>query len=159
MSTPNVPTFIKPAKTDYTDKLGRHYTKRHGSQSKQDREVIDAVVTKNLGNVSPKEVKALARKLDHTLPTMKKWVRDAKQKFLANASRYVEIHRQAVEAALASGDQDAKYLEVATRGSQWAIERLSAEGERVVEQQKTEEGSGVKVMIGVKVGSLNESAQ
>lgn len=145
--------FIRPASRRVD---GVVFRKRSGRKKMTESQAIEKVVAMNLGKVSSTEVTTLAQKLHRREDTMKRWVQDAKEKFLKNASRYVEIHHQAVEDALAAGSEDPKYLEVATRGAQWAIERLRVGNEGVVEQEKTGPSEGLKVLIGVKVGGLNE---
>jgi hypothetical protein len=48
------------------------------------------------------------------------------------ARRYVDIHMEATEGALASQD-----YETAARHAQWALENLSVEGTRVIDQAKS----------------------
>jgi hypothetical protein len=113
--------------------------------------MVKDVVAKGQGVVTSEQVQALATLLDRTPQTVREWVIEARNKFLGSASRYVEIHLDAVEKALAAGTDDS--LDVARRGAEWAIERAGYDGQSIVEKQKSDT-SGLKIMIGVKIGGL-----
>jgi hypothetical protein len=81
---------------------------------------------------------------------VKGMIDEAKENFVASAGRYVDIHRQATEAALADGDN-----EQALKGSQWALTNIGAEGSRIIDKQ-TEAPTGSRIMIGINVGGLNK---
>lgn len=101
--------------------------------------------------MAPAQVHSLAKALRRSRTAVRQAVEDARDTFVERAGRYVDIHMTTVEAALANGD--AKSLEVAARGAQWALEHVSADGVRVVE--KTEANPGLKVAIGIKIGGVD----
>ena len=126
--------------------------KRGGSPTKAEKELVAQFVLDQPAEVTPRQVNALAKVLRRSKELTKQLIEDAKDNFVESAGRYVEIHREAVEAALLNGDS--KSLEVAVKGSQWAIESLSSDGTRIVEQPNVDSG-GVKVMVGIKLGGMN----
>jgi len=100
------------------------------------------------------QVHALARTLRRSKEAVLALIEQAKDNFQANADHYVTVHKQAVDAALANGD--AKSLDVAVRGSQWALENLSSEGVSIV-GKKSEVGSGAgRILIGIQIGGMRQ---
>lgn len=117
-------------------------------------DIVQSLVDRKHGLVTVKDVTALAavtgtRKLD-----LLRIIEEAKERFSGAAVDYVNLHKQATETALANGD--AKSLDVATRASQWAIERMEHEGKRVVSKEAKTEGNGsTKILIGINLGGKN----
>ena len=99
--------------------------------------------------VSTEQVTGLMKTMKRSRAVVKQMIEDAKDNFVEGAERYVQIHREATEAALASGDN-----EQALKGSQWAIQNISAEGARIIEKPSAEP-TGTRIQIGVKIGGLN----
>ena len=126
--------------------------KRKGGISNQDKEIVANIVTNNPGEMSPTQITGLARALKRSPAVIKQMVLDARERFVGRAGMYVDIHAQATAGALATGD-----LEQALKGSQWALSNISGEGARVVDRA-SEGASGSKVLIGIKVGSVDSSA-
>jgi hypothetical protein len=125
--------------------------KRVGRVTKPERDLVAQVVLDQPGPLSPSQVNGLAKALRRSKAVVKELIEDAQDKFRANAEFYVDMHRKAVEAAHVAGDQD-----VAMKGAQWAIERVSAEGAHIIEPKVAEQtGQGPRVMIGIKVGGLD----
>jgi hypothetical protein len=55
------------------------------------------------------------------------------------------------------GEHDPKALDVAARASQWAMENLSAEGQRIVDAPTAGKGNlGPRIVVAVRVGGLND---
>lgn len=115
--------------------------------------VVGALLQEQSQELTLTQVSAIGRVLRRRPAATKALIARAKAQFRAEAPHYVEVHRQAMDQALKLGD--AKGLEVATRASQWAIERISQDGERIVEAAPVE-GTGVKVFVGVKIGGLQQ---
>jgi hypothetical protein len=134
--------------------ITRHYPRR-GHLSQPEKDLIAAVVMDSPREVDARQINGLAKGLRRRRSAIKEAVEQAREIFLGRAPRYVDIHMQTTEAALAAGDP--KSLEVAARSSQWAIEHTSADGASIIEKV-TEGSSGVKVIIGVKVGGANNVA-
>lgn len=126
--------------------------KRTGSITQAEKEFVSKFVMDQPAEIAPVQVNALARVLRRSKEAVRSMVEEARENFVAGAGRYVEIHRQATEAALSNGDP--KSLEVAARSAQWALTNISAEGSRIVDKASTE-SSGSKIYIGVKVGGHN----
>ena len=124
-----------------------------GKVSQAEKNLVAQVVADSALEPSSGEVKALAVALRRPISIVKRIIDDARDKFVHNARDYVEIHHKAVKKALQNGD--AKSLDVAVHGSAWAIEHTSGEGSRIVEKDAKQEG-GMKVLIGVKIGGLND---
>jgi hypothetical protein len=108
------------------------------------------VVLDQPGGIKPAQVTALAKALNRPVDLIKPIVEAARTKFTTRVERYVDIHMEAVEKALEIGT--AKSLEVATVASQWALQSIAHEGARVVPKATGEVGSGLKIVIGLKVG-------
>jgi len=85
---------------------------------------------------------------------VRKLVEEAKESFVESAVDYVRIHKQATDAALASGTVAG--LEVAVGASQWAMENLSAEGARIIDRAAGKGSGGPVINVGVKIGGMNE---
>ena len=128
--------------------------RRDGPPSAEDVKIVEGIVANTPGGLKDADVKALAKVMRRSPEVVQGLIVNAREKFLGSASRYVEIHMSAVESALADGSAAA--LEQAIKGSQWAIENLAAEGQRIVDKPEKNSGAGVKIMVGVKVGGLNE---
>ena len=124
--------------------------------TKKERGIIEAVVSDSEQELTRKQVECLAITLRRDPKTIKALVAEARLKFAEQANRYVEIHHQAVEDALKHGTAEA--LEVAVKGSQWAIEHMSVEGESILEKAQHND-SGAKIMIGVVIGGKNVQAE
>lgn len=116
--------------------------------SKPDDELVSKFLEGQTGPVTRGQVGAMAKLLGRTPKTVRAMMIRAREKFINKAERYVEIHGQATEDALTSGDH-----ETAIKASQWAMQNLSAEGVRIVEKQETGP-SGTKVMIGVQISGI-----
>ena len=83
---------------------------------------------------------------------LRKFIKDAREKFLRHAERYVDIHLHATQAALSSGE-----FETAGRMSQWAMEAFSEEEDRVVyKESKTAlvQLQQPKVIVSVPLGNI-----
>lgn len=122
--------------------------RKKGRASKQEKQVVAQIVAENPGPITPKQVTAIATLTNRTKDMVRKMVEEAKQNFVERAKDYVDIHHMATVAALADGDN-----ETAIKSSQWAMEKISAEGVRILD--KTAETSSVpKVQIGIMMGGV-----
>ena len=130
----------------------RKHFKRGGSVTSREKELVAQFVMDQPAEVTPTQERALARVLRRSPAVIKTLVAEARENFVAGAGRYVEVHMQATEQALANGDP--KSLEVAARSAQWALTNISAEGERIVEKPEAS-GGGPRVMVGIKFGGAN----
>ena len=120
--------------------------KRVGGISKDEKEIVAGVVMSQAGEMTTTQINGLARAMRRSPAVVKGLIEDARDQFVEKAGRYVEIHMEATEGALAEGDH-----EQALKGSQWALTNISGEGARIVDKPNTESG-GVKVMVGIKIG-------
>jgi hypothetical protein len=134
------------------DFIKREPRKRAYKISDSDKKIIEDVAMTQPAELSSRQVKALAVVLRHSPERIKAVIAEARDNFVASSTRYVEIHRQAAEAALANGD--AKSLDVATKAAQWAIESVSEQGARIIDQDKAGP-TGTRVMIGIRVGGID----
>ncbi len=126
---------------------------RRGAPSKAERAMVAQVVQDFPGELQNAQVTSLARTLKRTKEAVKEMILQAKENFVSEAESYVSIHKRVVETALENGDS--KSLEVALKGSQWAIENIGSEGSRIIEAAK-EGPQGMKLLIGVNIGGLRE---
>ncbi len=127
--------------------------KRAGSPiTDAERNLVAQVVLDQPGPLRPAQVTGLATALRRSKTAVKEMIEDAQDKFRANADFYVEMHRRSVEQAFEGRDS-----EVAMKGAQWAMERLTGEGARIIEPKAGEQtnNQGPRVMIGVRIGGLD----
>jgi len=160
-ATPEEDSLVspKPATFVSTEALIKLDRKRSAKQSahysREETHFIEGIVQRAKGPISPDKVNQIARRLDRPARSVKDAIQKAREKFALRAERYVDIHLDAVESALQSGTDDA--LEVAMKGSQWAIEHIRSEGSGVIETLDKND-SGMKIMIGIKLGGMREQS-
>jgi hypothetical protein len=135
--------------------------KRGGSISKVEQALISQFVLDQPREVTEKQVTALSKVLRRSKEAVRDMVVKAREKFNESATFYVQSHKRAVLRALdvktKDGEYDAKALDVAARASQWALENLSAEGQRVVDKPLAgKDHSGPRIVVAVRVGGLND---
>lgn len=128
----------------------RRDPKRRGAVTGAEKAMVKQFVGDLKEPATKAQVRALATLTRRTPLAIKRMIEEARQQFIGKARRYVEIHGEAVEEALQTGD-----LEQAIKGSQWAITNLSAEGVRIVDKPNADAG-GTKVMIGVQIGGIDK---
>lgn len=149
MSPPNrFSTFNQPTRRKH--KLTLSDTATRVSFPQADKDLIANLVLQQGGELSATQIRALALATKHTRAAIKRLIETARDDFVASAGRYVEIHKQATEGALAEGDH-----EQALKGSQWAMEKISGEGVRIVEKENTN-ATGSRIMIGIRVGGIDD---
>lgn len=123
--------------------------KRRGSVSNVERDFVTQFVQDQPRELSTRQVNALATVMRRSRETVKEVVAEARDRFVEQADRYVEIHRSAVESALEGGDN-----ETALKGSQWYLEHVAAEGIRIVDKGGASGPTGSKIVIGVAIGGV-----
>ena len=137
-------------------------SKRHGPISPTEQKLVTQFCKDQPREVTPAQITALSRVLRRSKDAVRAMVEQAREEFTTSASFYVDAHKQSVERALAvtnkEGEHDAKALDVAARASQWALENLSAEGQRVVDVKAAagKGDMGPRIVVAVQVGGLNE---
>jgi hypothetical protein len=136
-------------------KRRRKLPKRTGIITKVEKDLIARVVADQSSEMTERQINALAVVTRRSKALVKKAVEEAHETFVDRSKRYVDIHLQAVEAGLNRGTD--KGLEVAQKGSQWAIENISEQGARVIEKQAKDDNAGARIMIGVKIGGIDEA--
>jgi len=124
---------------------------RQGPVTQNEKDLVAAYVMDQPSAVTPDQENALAVALKRTPLVVKRLIQDARQNFAAKAGRYVEVHMEATEKALQAGTVTG--LDVALRGSQWAIERIAEDGARVVDKA-TEQNAGTKIVLGIQMGGI-----
>ena len=127
--------------------------KRFGKPTKDDKAIVAAIVMQTPQAVTERQVTGMALALNRSREMIKRLVGDARADLAANAGMYVAAHREATEKALADGSVAG--LEVAAKASQWAMEKIAAEGVRVIDRDK-QESTGTRVMVGIKLGGAND---
>jgi hypothetical protein len=130
-------------------------SKRYGAPTATEKEVVAALVMDHPAELAPSQVNALAKAMRRPREVVKQLVDDAKENFVSKAERYVDIHMAATEAGLSLGD--AKGLEQARKGAEWALTNISMDGSRVVDRPD-EGGHANKIMIGIQMGGMREPA-
>lgn len=132
--------------------------KRKGGITDAEKNLVSQFVLDQPGELKPSQVTALAKTLNRSKEAVTRLIEEARENFLENANRYIEIHRCAVEDALADGTP--KGLEQARLGAEWAIEHMSSGGVRIIETpEKAGTGSGVQILVGVRIGGLKDDSK
>ena len=132
-------------------KPSRRVYKRAGPITQPEKDLVAKLVMDQPAPVTPKQVTALASTLRRSKGAVRALVEEARETFVASAGHYVEVHKQAMDAALANGDS--KSLDVAAKSAQWALTNISAEGARIVDRPSTED-KGSKIAIGIVMGGI-----
>ncbi|MEQ1574442.1 MAG: hypothetical protein ABL993_09375 [Vicinamibacterales bacterium] len=123
--------------------------RRGGPVSAVERELVGRFVADQPKAITPAQTKALQQLLHRTPATVKQLIIDAREHFLANGKRYVDIHKEAAEGALLSED-----FETAGKLAQYALSNLSAGGERIVEKVENATAPSARIMVGVRIGGV-----
>lgn len=141
--------------TPSKDKKPHKVFKRSGGITGAEKTFIAQFVADQPAEITPAQVTGLARTLRRSKEAIKNVIAEAREDFESDAKRYVEIHKTAVELALANGDS--KSLEVAAKGARWAMENISSEGVRIVDKVVGGGPTGPKILIGINLGGVNKS--
>lgn len=135
-------------------KRPRKVFKRGGGITQPERDLVTQFVQDQPREVTPTQVRALARVLRRSQDTVKSLVEGAREHFIEQADRYVEVHRLAVEGALLDGD-----FQEARKGSEWYLEHVSGEGARIIDKQVDTGPAGTRIFVGLRIGGISESPQ
>lgn len=133
-------------------KRPRKVFKRGGGITQPERDLVTQFVQDQPREVTPTQVRALARVLRRSQDTVKSLVEGAREHFIEQADRYVEVHRLAVEGALLDGD-----FQEARKGSEWYLEHVSGEGARIIDKAADSGPQGTKILIGLRIGGISEA--
>jgi hypothetical protein len=120
-----------------------------------ERDMVARFVMDQDQPITPVQERAMARMLRRSPEVIRDLIQDARVTFATRAPRYVDIHLRATEEALASGTVTG--LDTALKASQWAIERIAADGARVIDPTKAVASSGPRIVIGVEVGLIKQA--
>ena len=138
----------KQPKTRHSNKPAKVFgRRRRGITTPAEMALVSQFVKDQKDDITPKQIESLSELLKRRKNTVKHLIFRAREKFNDAAEEYVDIHLQATRKALKKGDN-----EQAIKGSAWAIQNISAEGERIIDKPTDEGSSGVKVLVGVKIG-------
>lgn len=118
------------------------------------QQIVNNAVAQRGGELPDIQVSRLAKTLRFTKDEIRDMVLVAKENLAVAAQDYVRIHQDAVRAALDNGD--ARSLQVAVQGSQWAMENIGVEGARVIDRTSGGADGGTKILIGVHLGGRNK---
>ena len=128
--------------------------KQSGGISKAEKDALAAIVAAVPREINAKEEKALAQVMGRSVATIHKTLTEVRAKFAQNADKYVDLHLQATEAAIADGDYD-----TATKASQWMLTNVSKDGERVIDAPEANGPQSSKVVIGIQLGGLGNDVK
>lgn len=130
-------------------------TKRVGPVTPAEKDLVAKFVQDQPAELTPAQTNALARTLRRTKETTLNLIHEARERLVDNSKFYVDAHKVAVAQALAS--DTVAGIEQALKGTQWALEHISGEGQGVLEANSGGGGnSGPRVMIGVNIGGMRE---
>lgn len=122
--------------------------KRQGSLTPVEKTLIAQVVQDQPAEIRPGQITALAKALRRSPAAVKSVVEQARQDFSGAAQTYVDIHLEATQKSLSSGD-----YETAAKAAQWAMTNIAHEGQRIVDKAETI-NHAPQILIGVKLGGL-----
>lgn len=133
------------------------HQRRMGSKTSDESTIVETLAAQlpepPTDKLREKETVAMATLLRRDPQTVARWIGDARAQLQERAGRYAEIHHEAVEAALASGEN-----EVAAKESRQMLERLADDsGRRIIDSDKQQAGSGLVVQVGVQLGGTNRN--
>lgn len=94
---------------------------------------------------TPVQKAAIEAGVDVTGKSVKELVKQARERFLSRVNDYVDIHIEAARVAAADGD---------AKPAQWALERIAAEGERVVELVADPRAMPSPMQGGINIGVM-----
>ena len=134
----------------------RYTPRRRGPITGNEQDLVAAFVMDQPGPISDKQERALTVALRRSPEAIKALIADARERFTAKAGRYVDIHAQATEDALKNGTVGG--LETALKGSQWAIERISQDGARLVDKA-ADTNTGTKIIVGIQMGGITPTIE
>jgi len=146
------PRLAKPSKSHLFKKKHR----KHGPFSATERAAVQAVVQVAPAHLPTKQqIVSLAKAINRPEGSVTAHITRARETFQANATRYVEIHKEAAELALKDGSD--KALDVARKASEFAMQHASAKDksgkvERIIESQQTADVP--RVQIGLVLGGM-----
>lgn len=129
--------------------------KRAGAPSQVEKDFVAQFVADQPGGLTTRQENALATALRRPRDTVRKMLDEAREIVAGNTVRYANIHLQAAEDALASDSMMGK--EVAGKLAQWALTNASLDGKRVIDKAASE-NTGTKIIVGVKIGGVNQEA-
>lgn len=144
-----VPTPLKHPKPKKP--VFRH--KRGGACTPAEKEVVAMFVADQPAEITRSQELGLSRMLGRTVTTTKKLIQEARQSFVDRSQRYVDIHAEATEKALALAAQDPRYADSAIKSAQWAMTNISTEGQRIIDKPDAN-ALGTRVFVGIKLGGV-----
>ena len=128
-------------------------SKRAGPVTDAEKDLVAKFVQDSPAEITPAQTRALAKTLRRTKETTVALIEQAKERLVDDVPYYIDAHKRAVEAALAS--ETVAGVEQALLGSQWAMEHISGGGVSVIE--KTAKGpTGNRIQIGIKMGGTSQ---
>lgn len=133
----------------------RAHPAQPGPMSLQTTEQLVSTTIAEMDAHSAPDIAAMAG-VSTTGRTVREVIKSAREALAQNAQRYVQVHADVVETALANGD--AKSLAVAASASQWAMERIAEGPDRVVDSPK-QAGTLTQpsIQIGIALGGVRQS--
>ncbi len=126
--------------------------KRQGKLSEAEVDLVTQLVQDQPREMPESQINALAKGLRRSRARIKEVVENARDRFVEQTDRYVDIHRQATEGALDTDD-----FKTAQLGAQWFLENVAAEGARMIDKAKVEAPKGTQIMIGIRMGGTTEA--
>lgn len=126
--------------------------KRRGALTNAEKDLVTQIVQDQPREMPSSQVAALARGLRRSKALIQQAVAEARDRFVEQAERYVDIHRSATENALADGDN-----KTAQAGAQWYLENVAGEGVRIIDKTKEEAPKGTRIIIGLALGGLTQA--
>jgi hypothetical protein len=128
--------------------------KRPGRVTKKEQAIVTALVKEAPDTPTVDQTKALAKLFNRPTDTVKSMLVKAKASLAGDAQFYVDTHKEVVATAMAvaASTGSEKHLDIARKGSAWAIANISGDGKRLVE--KADIGpQGTRIMVGVKLSN------
>jgi hypothetical protein len=124
-----------------------------GRLTKTERAIIAHVVQDTPGEMTREQVQSTAMMLRRNPRTVVQAIREAREELQQRAGKYIAIHLEAAEQALASGDYD-----TARKAAEYILDRLSARDEsgrieRIIDKED-DQRQLPEIKIGIALGGL-----
>jgi hypothetical protein len=117
------------------------FAKRVGPLTQDERALIFQFLADQPHEVTDEQIGMLARLMHRYPKTVRRCIEQAREEFVMRTRRYLDVHMEATEKALAEKD-----YATAARHAEWALENLGVEGTRVIDRSKSD-GPGTKVYV------------
>lgn len=131
------------------------YPRRKGGMpNKSEQTIIDHIAKQPEHQVTPAILESAAIIVHKSPETLARHVIAARQRLTEHAEKYVDLHMQSADAALANGE----YGE-ARKAAEWALEKISVGSRRIVDAPSTAQSTAPVIRIGIALGGISNNSR